>query len=159
MIISGVMYKRGHMRKNWTMRLFVLDGGKCSCVPMLMLAMVLSGETCLISACYADLTMPNRSHRYFELGNSVPKGDFELAQVTSAVREQRKSGGLMQKTFSAGVSSDDADLDRKPWKKFTMVVQLGPKLDYILCPPDEPSLEVWLNAFNPCERELFVWGY
>ena len=30
MIIFGMCYKRGHMRKNWSMRLLVLDGGKCS---------------------------------------------------------------------------------------------------------------------------------
>ena len=28
MIIFGMCYKRGHMRKNWSMRLLVLDGGK-----------------------------------------------------------------------------------------------------------------------------------
>lgn len=29
MIIYGMVYKRGHKRKNWQMRLFVLDGSTC----------------------------------------------------------------------------------------------------------------------------------
>ena len=30
MIVYGLLYKEGHIHKNWTMRLFVLDGGKLS---------------------------------------------------------------------------------------------------------------------------------
>ena len=29
MIVYGMVYKRGHKRKNWQMRLFVLDGSTC----------------------------------------------------------------------------------------------------------------------------------
>ena len=29
MVVYGMMYKRGHKRKNWQMRLFVLDGSTC----------------------------------------------------------------------------------------------------------------------------------
>lgn len=29
MIVYGMVYKRGHKRKNWQMRLFVLDGASC----------------------------------------------------------------------------------------------------------------------------------
>ena len=30
MIVYGMVYKRGHKRKNWQMRLFVLDGSTCN---------------------------------------------------------------------------------------------------------------------------------
>eukprot|EP01051_Picozoa_sp_SAG22_P002011 SAG22_NODE_85_length_21510_cov_6.472187_17_plen_71_part_00 len=30
MLVYGVMYKKGHMRKNWQMRLFILNGDVCS---------------------------------------------------------------------------------------------------------------------------------
>lgn len=29
MVVYGMLYKRGHKRKNWQMRLFVLDGSTC----------------------------------------------------------------------------------------------------------------------------------
>ena len=46
--------------------------------------------------------------------------------------------------------------EHKPWKKHSMVVKVA-KTDYILCPPDEASLKVWVDAFQPlCKGPLQV---
>ena len=86
---------------------------------------------------------------YYALGDCEPKGSFKVGQVTHAEKNVKlKSKGNLQKAAMMGAGEADVS-EHKPWKKFAMRLSLGPKLEYIVCPPDQNSMDIWYEAFEP----------
>ena len=86
---------------------------------------------------------------YYALGNCEPKGSFKVGQVTHAEKNVKlKSKGNLQKAAMMGAGEANVS-EHKPWKKFAMRLDLGPKLEYIICPPDQNSMDIWYEAFEP----------
>ena len=72
-----------------------------------------------------------------------------LGQVTHAEKNVKlKSKGNLQKAAMMGAGEANVS-EHKPWKKFAMRLDLGPKLEYIICPPDQNSMDIWYEAFEP----------
>ena len=122
MMVYGLLYKRGHIVKNWQMRMFVLDGGKLSYYQL--------GET------------EPKGHLMLHL---IRKGKF-TSNLPLLVMYINASGACL--LFSERLLATTVSLVSLPMKRNCFKVETTSK-EYIMQAPDEASLQIWMDALKP----------
>ena len=124
MLVYGMLYKKADKRKNWQVRLFVLDGGTIKYYQL--------GEA-----------EPKGEFELATIG----------AVDTTPLDSTNKMAKLIMLGMDSK-DPDSAGDGGKPWKKFCMKLHMdGQKHDYQACAPNEASQKTWVQAFTPVYQD------